>query len=494
MADKKISELTNATLPLSGNEKLAIVQDSETKKIEVTDLFDDSETKINLISVNEMESYGDSITVGQGSTDDNYYAKLFSDIYSFNLTNRAVSARGVYEAAKLHNANFTPLTKALTTLMAGFNDVRRGGNDAKTIAKINNCVKSIIVNCFLNNYTIANSTQTGVTKSGFTGDLNGSLIGGKSNSGLSGAFSNTINDYIEYIFVNDNVVIGTFASDGTQIFGDFEVEIDGVSQGIYNLNNQSDGISDGSNNNERVPAVLVFQGLGNGEHTIRITNNSNDYVLIDYFGNLEKPNLSKPLILCHATKMNADGYATAPSNASDVIIDELNAIYTDLSINFLTGDYPIYLAKTNDYFDVSTGLSVDNIHPNNEGYFQITQALYEGFKNALLQESSVNTILSDDNTWTGQNEFNEEVLNKKAVQIQGTFDGVPTGEGIEFEYLSGTTYISSLNRTGTTWKPMVFRASSFDFKDNNVSLPSGTFTSNDGKTITVTNGLITSIV
>jgi len=39
MANKKISELTSATLPLSGTEELAIVQGGETKKVAASDLI-----------------------------------------------------------------------------------------------------------------------------------------------------------------------------------------------------------------------------------------------------------------------------------------------------------------------------------------------------------------------------------------------------------------------------------------------------------------------
>ena len=42
MADKKISELNDASVPLNGDEKIAIVQGGETKKVSADELGGDS--------------------------------------------------------------------------------------------------------------------------------------------------------------------------------------------------------------------------------------------------------------------------------------------------------------------------------------------------------------------------------------------------------------------------------------------------------------------
>ena len=49
MANKKISELTSATLPLAGTEELVIVQGGETKKVAASDLSGGGGTKQNFV-------------------------------------------------------------------------------------------------------------------------------------------------------------------------------------------------------------------------------------------------------------------------------------------------------------------------------------------------------------------------------------------------------------------------------------------------------------
>lgn len=164
--------------------------------------------------------------------------------------------------------------------------------------------------------------------------------------------------------------------------------IDGVLQGNYTENNQTDGISDGSNSNTRSPMSMIFSGLEDKQHIVRLTSTSPGFFVVDYFGHLKKPKFCTPIMLMEAPKMDATGYATAPNLATNAIIDELNTDINTLVASFPIG-YPIVIAKTNNYYNISTGLDLaDHIHPNNIGHRQIYAAAYNALNPLLLGGSS----------------------------------------------------------------------------------------------------------
>jgi len=348
--------------------------------------------------------------------------------------------------------------------MVGFNDVRRGGNDAKTFSKIENAYRAILCNQFLNRYYTANTVSASFSKSGTWTAYNSASVGGKT----TGHYSTASGNWTQYVFKDTNVVVALIGGDGvTEVHGTFDVHIDGNLYGSFSLNNATDGISDGVNNNARAPFVLYIKDLDNVEHTIRITHTNNNILPIDYFGHINEPKFSSPILMLEAPYMNATGYATSPSNANDTIIDELNALLNSV-VNEFSAEYPIYVAKTNDFYDVVSGISVDNIHPNNIGYRQIYLSAKTAMEKVNVANAENQSILPLDNMFTGKNTFSDQTKMSKGLQIQGTFSPTPTGEGIEFEYLSNQAYLSSLNRTGNSWKPFNFRASVFNFLISNV--------------------------
>lgn len=316
-----------------------------------------------------LNAYGDSITVGFNSTSSPLaYINLLGTLYGKTVYNRAVSGKGIWEATRDHLFDINSTDSVLAVVMAGLNDVRRGGSDAKTTAKILNGYKSIIANQFLNSFIPAGQASSFITRSGtWVNTYLGKSVGCKTDEG---SYSNTSSGYIEYTFTGNNVVLGLVAGDGvSQIHADFTVSIDGVSQGSYTENNQTDGISDGTYDNQRSAMCLVFTGLTNETHTIRLTNTTTNYLIVDYFGHLKDPKFCAPLLIMHAPKLSTAGYALVPNLANDTIINALNSSLTALT-SFLP-EHPIYIGKTNDFYDITTGLDTDEIHPNDVGHHQI---------------------------------------------------------------------------------------------------------------------------
>ena len=411
-------------------------------------------------NTNVSQSFGDSITVGLNSTGDNSYIKLLTSLYGATNINRAASGRGIWEALRLHNANVNPSTGAFSVVMAGFNDVRRGGNAVKTFSKIENGYRGIIVNQFMRTSIAANTVSASLTRSGSWSQFFADTVGGKYNNG---AFSSTSGNYLEYTFSDNNVTVGMIGGDGvSQIYGNFDVHIDGILQGSYSVNNKTDGISDGVNNNQRAPYVLFFTGLADGNHTIRITLTNSLPVPVDYFGHLKDPNLCTPILLMEAPKMNATGYAIAPANATDAIIDELNVLINSIANEF-SSEFPIIVAKTNNWYNVTTGLDTDNIHPNNLGHRQIYQAAYEALREVILVNNTISSnLLLSNNSWQGTNDYTQRVKTSSGFQAQGALV-TPTGVGVEVEYNASEGYVTSYNRSSSSWVNLVIRGAILKF-------------------------------
>ena len=336
----------------------------------------------NIKSTTSLETYGDSITLGVGSTNVGLYsyANKLAEEFGKPLTNRAVSGEGIWVNSKNHFINVNPGHNIFATIMAGFNDVRTGGADVKTRGKIKNGYRSIIANHFLKNYLQGNSSDTRITKSSngnwFT--FTGQSIGFKAPNGVATAIFNA---QYEYEFTGNNVVIGTGTCKTTyQIWSSsIEILIDGISKGLFSLQNETDGISSGSHDGNRMPKAIVFNDLGEGFHTVKIINKTSDYMVIDYVGTMKDPGNCVPICILEIPKMASAGYAyngyPGLDLANDNVINIVNQDIIDVCNEFISLGYPIIIAKTNDFYNVNTGISADTVHPNNIGYTQIYDAV-----------------------------------------------------------------------------------------------------------------------
>ena len=316
---------------------------------------------------------GNSITKGTGCTFDSIYVNRISHSTGLTLNNQALSGSGVWSATNRAYININPGHSALETEMASFNDARRGGSSRKTLNKILNAHKAMWLNHFMESYLAANSGDVSIIKSGTWHNYNSSSVGGKVSNG---AYTTTSGDYIEYSFNGNGIGVGLIAFDSAnQLGAKFLVSIDSVSQtGYFSENQQTDGISDGVYDNQRGQMALVFTGLSNGTHTLRLTSNqSTNLFAVDYFAILASVGSYPPLVWFAPPKMNATGYALEPANATNAIMDTIKVKLDSLK-SALPAGYQLYLVNTNTYYNVNTGLSEDNIHPNDLGQSQIYSA------------------------------------------------------------------------------------------------------------------------
>lgn len=328
-----------------------------------------------------ISSYGDSITAGQGAAPaTESYVNVLTSALGGAVTNEATSGTGVYTAiANLYdNGTGAAPRNAIATLMiwmAGFNDLRRGGGAAKTIAKIKECLRAFIAFSFSN--TSIAASDAAVTKVGVWTAF--APAGGITRAGqiAGNALSGVLGMSASWNFNGDSLIIGTFVSDGvTYLHGPATVKVDGVLVTTFDPNNKTDNIADSAYDNGRVPSAIVLRGLGSGAHTVLIepTHATRPFIL-DYLSTLVAVGDAQPLLVGTPPRMNATGYATAPALASDAIIAQGAAAIVDVVNEF--PDYPVRAVLPNSRYDLATGVSADNIHPNNAGHFQIARAFLD---------------------------------------------------------------------------------------------------------------------
>lgn len=321
-----------------------------------------------------VATFGDSITDSYGVAAGYGWQDIFSSILGTTLSNQAVSGRGVYKAVENAYVSIDINTETNSCWMAGFNDLRRSAT-AGTYNKLKGSLRAFLANQFLKTGIAANDGD--VTQTGTWTELLTNVIGDKAYTfGGTALYSSTVNDTLEYTFTGNSLVIGTWAVDGVNEFGGtFTVDIDGTVVDTYTSTGQTDGVSDGTYNNQRTPTALVYQNLGNGSHTVIIKITAvagGGNVYIDYFGTLRNPTECSSVLVFDIPKMNTAGYAEVPNYANDDVFN-LGDIAQGLVISEFES-YPVFRVYTNDFYDIVTGLSSDDIHPNEKGYAQIARA------------------------------------------------------------------------------------------------------------------------
>lgn len=329
-------------------------------------------------------SFGDSFTAGTGaSTTAHNYVNVLNDNLGATANNQGAGGKGWYQAIVNGYTNLKS-TNIITpsTVMVGLNDWRRGGDNSKTYAKGQSCARAFLANHFLASAVAANDASVSTTGTWTTT----SGIGDKASLSLSGLVrtSSVIGSTLTWTFSGESLVIGCFSTDQVANFsGSFSVTVDGVSQGTYSGKNKTDGISDGTVVNSIVPNAFVLLNLGTGSHTVVITTLEAASTRIDYFGTLNNPQNCAPVIIASTPKMTALGYAKGATNTppinlgSDVIFNRADSNIRNVISEFR--NYPIYWVDINSYWNISTDISTDTVHPSDLGHSHIAN----GFLSAI---------------------------------------------------------------------------------------------------------------
>jgi hypothetical protein len=104
--------------------------------------------RVSLKGLNALHAYGDSITVGLGSTvTAEGYIQQFAARKGLTLSNHAVGARGLWnQCSNIQLGAWTP-AETLITIMVGLNDMKRNGSATKTLNKFDSALRAMIFKC-----------------------------------------------------------------------------------------------------------------------------------------------------------------------------------------------------------------------------------------------------------------------------------------------------------------------------------------------------------
>lgn len=325
-------------------------------------------------------TYGDSITVGQNaSIPANSYAELLEAEFFSTRTDSALSGRGIWRAAATAIGATYTRTNTVVTFMAGLNDIRRNGSAAATLNKIEAGArvifcKGIHASAFASGHSTV--TRTGAFTA-YNAAANGGLYGTGAIPGNVATYNYTNGDKWSWTFTGTEFGINFIVAAAGEGWGTFDVKVDGVIVQSLNGSGWYDGISDGVYDNKRGPLSLTWHGFTNTSHTVEVVNTGSgtDITLVDFFFELLPPASANAVIGLEIPYLNSTGYAIAPASgsvAASILASE--RIFQVMDFYRSLG-YPNVYIPVNDFYDLSTGLDTDNIHPNDTGHLQIFNAI-----------------------------------------------------------------------------------------------------------------------
>jgi lysophospholipase L1-like esterase len=338
---------------------------------------------LNGLGYTNIVALGDSIMAGSNaSSTPNRFIELFKTAKSFSsIQNGGTSSRGVWQMINnLHDgtvpdiATYTRAT-SLMVAMVGLNDIRRGGSASKTMKKIEGCYYAYLIKHLCS--TVHDMTSGSVTRTGTHVTFSADSLGGRSGANTA-SYTTTTGAKWSFTFTGPRVAVMMMAQDGVTStgWGTSGVYIDGVLVETFSHSGVwYDAISDGSYNNAAGPVGRWYDNLSSGSHTIEVIAQGTTNSVVNYFAVPDDPTTTGAALFCEIPYLNSTGYAIAPSNATVAISNQASAIIQGIVNKFKSYGYRIEYVPTNTYYNLSTGLDSDNIHPNNTGHAQINTAL-----------------------------------------------------------------------------------------------------------------------
>lgn len=338
---------------------------------------------------------GNSIAVGTGASPiDSSYANRFGASKGLTVYNDGLSSTGILNAIGRAYLHSLPGNQMMTVSEAGLNDARYGtfpGNALKVQNKIVIGTKAIFAA-----QNLYSSVQGGTGTTG--GTWNSTAWPAYSEGGKStlAAYTNSSGATMTYTVTtsaaNPNIVIGwihpsTSTVQATVTDGGSTIE-------VHSFTSMTDGLANNSPySGTYMPGVSIYTGLATGSHTIVITYTSGSgLMMIDYIGTLLPAASCRPMVIMELPHMDATGYATAPANATQAILDTISARLDTLQAGLLALGYPVFIGKTNVFYTATnpTDLSSDHIHPNNVGHREIFNAVTSAMTNNLVLTTPTN--------------------------------------------------------------------------------------------------------
>lgn len=341
----------------------------------------DSRT-VDITKLTELFAFGDDFMLAANITpSSDAYINRFATTYNKKLNLFAETGRGVWNMiSKAHEKLPQTNSNVLTLAMAGLNDILLNGSNPKTLEKIRQAYRSLIINQFLK--TAIPVSDAAVIKSSPTwkDTYNFSAVGGKAEYlGGKGLHTSFQKESLYWNFTGSNVVIGYTGSDGGAMRkqGSFYVSVDGMDKGYHFQNNIWDGVSDGSYDNTVGPASIFISGLSSGTHTLAILTQEDEFTAFDYVGTLNYPDKCSPVLISEIPFMTAAGYSENPpyNKATEADIIKANAVIEDVVREFTILGYPVGIIPINKFIELPADIDTDKVHWNTNGHQHVFNAL-----------------------------------------------------------------------------------------------------------------------
>lgn len=399
-----------------------ILKTDSASKVTTINLVD-SLTFINNTSLRtsptNIKTLGNSLSGISYCTPDSLYARQLATGLGegINLVNYQVNGSCVFSMQTLGYAHINPNHTSMETMMPGFNNLRYDSS----LLMCRNVLNTMSAN-FLNHFaeTSTPAFDLSVINSGSWSTYPANTVGGKYPNGAS---TTTSGDYLEWKFYGTRFGIGLIAFDSTLYLGArFKVFDNGNLLGTFTENSQTNGVSDGTNDNGRTAMAIMFGGLTDTQHIIRVVSDqSTNTLAVDYFAKLSDVGMYPPLIWIKPPYMNVAGYAIIPNKGSVYSNNRLSTKIDSLATQLSSFGLPLYVANTNAYVDTLTDIQGDNIHLNDEGQRHVYQSIL-----AVLPSSPIfrnNTLLANNGLFY--------TLNGQVKKI-AFLDDLPSASGTDF--------------------------------------------------------------
>lgn len=404
------------------------------------------------------QAFGDSYINGAGASivpDRTMFTILTNVLQMKTTSNWSKSGSGMLlSAARSFIRSKVVNNDTAQFLWSGYNDLRRTGASAKGIGQLTNGLRSFITNQFLTT-AVAGSDGSITYGSGWTQNWVSVNYGGKATNISSGfgAQTTTASTTATWSFTGNNVVIGTFGSDGSTVLDSFYVYIDNILIGGYNFNNTYGGVADLSPapiDNKIGPAVVVVQNLSNAAHTLKITKGmGSGKLIIDYLGTMRAPAKCYPIVVAEIPYFTQFEYAYSLSNwgvmVNDSIVNDFNTRIRNVVREF--NGYPVTTSPTNNYLLRPSDFISDSTHPNDAGHLHCALSMLSIIN---PNTSTLQSVTREGKTTTDSIRLGSAVAPTKQLDVTGSSqisDSTFVGD------ITNTTAVPTLNisrNTGAT--------------------------------------------
>jgi hypothetical protein len=289
---------------------------------------------------------------------------LYASAGSWNLTNSGVGSADSTDAFDNIYSKTSITVNDRSAWLAGYNDMRYYDSN------------SDMLNTFKDNIYAGSVWLATLSADKKTGQGGGTTESGTwSNSDIFTALgrkSSTQNDYVEFTASGTVIYVGyTKLVTGT---GQFELFVDTVSKGTFNCY----GAKTSASGNTYSAALARVTGLSSGSHTVKVkVVSASGTVYFDW--GVGNANTGPEVRIGACLYMNSTGYSSySPYNNGNNYAVENFRGQAFLAVEDLKDDgLSIQTIASNYYYNVSTDIDADNVHPNDSGHDHIADAFIE---------------------------------------------------------------------------------------------------------------------